>query len=231
MRKISEAIEELVSEHQALRFGFHNGLLNLSQVARFLKPSIEAQTHKDVTTSAVLMNLSRLQRKLGGRSVEDSSSEEPLVLDKVNVQSGLCSATLIKTPTSHNELNRVFNRVYARNGFITITEGIRQTTVILEAENLNVLLSASSSPPIIVHRDLASVSMTFNERYLSVKGILAQLLAEVALQNINVIELTSTATEFSVFLKESDVQLAFDAIYNRFGRRSSSAKPAAPKRG
>ena len=62
--------------------------------------------------------------------------------------------------------------------------------------------------------------MTFDSRYLKVKGILHQLLEEIALQNINVIEVTSTATEFCVFLEQADVQLAFDAIFNRFGRRA-----------
>ena len=66
---------------------------------------------------------------------------------------------------------------------------------------------------------LAAVGVTFDERYLEVKGILFQLMEEIALQDINVIEIASTATEFSVFLHEDDVQLAFDAIFNRFSRR------------
>ncbi len=216
MKKISEAVETLIEGHQGLRFSFHHRLLNLSQLARFLRPSIEAQTQKEVTESAVLMNLSRLSRRA---APAPGSHEDELVLDKVSVQSGLCSATLLKTPESHRELNRVFQRIQSRNGFITVTEGIREITVIVEAENLELVLGALSAAPRIVHRDLASVGMTFDSRYLKVKGILHQLLEEVALQNINVIEVTSTATEFCVFLEQADVQLAFDAIFNRFGRR------------
>lgn len=212
MKKISEAVETLIEGHQGLRFGFHHRLLNLSQLARFLRPSIEAQTHKEVTESAVLMNLSRLSRRA---APTPGSHEEELVLDKVSVQSGLCSATFLKTPESHRQLNRVFQRIRSRNGFITVTEGIREITVIVEAENLELLRGAR-----IVHRNLASVAVTFDSRYLKVKGILHQLLEEVALQNINVIEVTSTATEFCVFLEQADVQLAFDAIFNRFGRRA-----------
>ena len=212
MKKISEAVETLIEGHPGLRFGFHHRLLNLSQLARFLRPSIEAQTHKEVTESAVLMNLSRLSRRA---APTPGSHEEELVLDKVSVQSGLCSATFLKTPESHRQLNRVFQRIRSRNGFITVTEGIREITVIVEAENLELLRGAR-----IVHRNLASVAVTFDSRYLKVKGILHQLLEEVALQNINVIEVTSTATEFCVFLEQADVQLAFDAIFNRFGRRA-----------
>lgn len=217
MKTISEAVATLIEGHQGLRFGFHHRLLNLSQLARFLRPSIEAQTHKEVTESAVLMNLSRLAKR---RTQKPGSHEDELVLDKVSIQSGLCSATLYKTPESHRELNRVFQRIQSRNGFITVTEGIREITVIMEAENLELLLSVLSAAPRIVNRDIASVGVTFDARYLKVKGILHQILEEVALQNINVTEVTSTATEFCVFIKQADVQLAFDAIFNRFGRRS-----------
>jgi aspartokinase len=163
-----------------------------------------------------LMNLSRLQKKLARAP---GVAGDALVVDKVSIQSGLCSATLLKTPESHRELNKVFQRIQSRNGFITVTEGIREITVIVEAENQNFLLRTLSQDPRIVHRELASVAVTFDERYLDITGILHQILEEVALQNINVIELTSTATEFCVFMKEGDVHLAFEAIFNRFGRR------------
>ncbi len=220
MIRISEAVQEIVETHAALRFGFYHDLMNLTKVARFLRPSIEARTKKEVTDAAVLMNLSRLQKKLARRP-QSQSRRDKLVLDKVSIQSGLCAATVAKSPTSHRELNRVFNRVQSRNGFITVTEGMREVTVIVEAENLRLVTSALSSPPRILHDDLAAVGVAFDERYLKVKGILFQLMEEIALQNINVIEIASTATEFSIFLREEDVQLAFDALFNRFSRRNA----------
>ena len=220
MLKISEAVEEIIETHPALRFGFSHRLMNLTKVARFLRPSIEARTKKEVTDAAILMNLSRLQKKLA-RLPQSQSSRDKLILNKVNIQSGLCAATVVKSPTSHRELNRVFNRIQSRNGFITVTEGMREVTVIVEADNLRLVTSALSSPPRILHEDLAAVGVAFDERYLKVKGILFQLMEEIALQNINVIEIASTATEFSIFLHEEDVQLAFDAIFNRFSRRGA----------
>ncbi len=222
MLRISEAVQELVETHPALQFGFYHGLMNLTKVARFLRPSIEARVKKQVTDAAVLMNISRLQKKLA-QLPQSQSRRDQLILDKVNIQSGLCAATVVKSPTSHRELNRVFNRIQSRNGFITVTEGMREVTVIVEADNLRLVTSALSSPPRILHEDLAAVGVVFDERYLKVKGILFQLMEEIALQNINVIEIASTATEFSIFLREEDVQLAFDAIFNRFSRRAARA--------
>ena len=216
MKKISDSIENIVEGHPALGFGLHHRLLNLTQVARFLRPSVEAQTHKEVSESAVLMSLSRLQQKWAKKRPQKS---EPLVLDKVSIVSGLCSVTLAKTQTSHRELNRVFTAVQEQNGFITITEGLRETTVIIEAENFALLRKALGSKPKIVHGNVASVGMTFSERYLNVKGVLHQLLEQVALQNVNVLEVASTATEFYIYVEEKDVEVAFAAIFHRFGQR------------
>src|SRR3972149_4340083 len=198
MRKIADAIEAIVSGHPALAFGLHHRLLNLTRLARFLRPSVEAQTRKGVSDSAVLMSLSRLQRKW---SVSRPQKTDALVLDKVSIVSGLCSVTLAKTQTTHRELNRVFTAVQERNGFITITEGLREITVIVEEENFGRLKKALSSRPKIVHRNVASVGMTFSERYLSVKGILHQLLEQVALQNINVLEVASTAKAVYIYVQ------------------------------
>ena len=216
MIRISEAVEELVGANPALRFGFYHGLLNLTQVARFLRPSIEARTRKEVTDAAVLMNLSRLKDKLARLP---QTRRDRLVLDRVNIQSGLASVTVSKSPTSHKALNRVFTRIQSGNGYIHVTEGQREVTVIVEAENLQLVIAAFGSRPRMLHEKLAAVGVTFDERYLEVKGILFQLMEEIALQDINVIEISSTATEFSVYLHEDDVQLAFDAIFNRFSRR------------
>jgi aspartokinase len=215
MRKISDAVETLVGSHPALSFGLSNRLLNLTQLARFLRPSVAAMTHKDVSESAVLMSLSRLSRKWKTTHPQKSGK---LVLDKVSIVSGLCSVTLAKTQTTHREMHRVFTRVQERNGFITITEGLREITVIVEEENYPLLRKALSSRPKLVNRNLASVGMTFSERYLGVKGVLHQILEQVALQNINVLEIASTATEFYVYVEENDVEAAFSSIFHRFGR-------------
>lgn len=221
MIRISEAIDELVDAQPGLGFGFYHDLLNLTRVARYLKPSIEARTKKEVSEAAVLMNLSRRQKKLGATS---PSARTKLQLDKITIQSGLASVTVTKSAKTHSELSRVYHRLQSQDGFITVTEGLQEVTVIVEAENLERVTSALRSAPKSLQRELASVSVTFSERYLAVKGILHQILEEVALQDINVLEIASTATEFSVFLRESDVQLAFDAIFNRFARQDGGRR-------
>ncbi len=71
-----------------------------------------------------------------------------------------------------------------------------------------------------VYRNLAGLGVKFQEAYLETPGLLYQLLQQLALQNINVVEVASTTTEFNIYLDDRDVQLAFESLYNRFIREA-----------
>ncbi len=219
MLKISDALRELIEENATLHFGFHHRLLNLSQTARFLRPAIEARVKKPARDSAIVMNLSRLQREL-------DQGPEPLpefFVDNISVQPGLCALTIAKTPSAYGELNRLFSAIQERNGFITLTQGSGETTIIISVDSLALARRTLSEKPRYEQGGLGSVSVKFNERYLAVKGLLYMLLQQVALQNINVVEVASTATEFTIYMAEGDVELAFESIFRRFARRRRGA--------
>jgi aspartokinase len=214
MKKISDAVLEIVAHNRLLGFGLHHRLLNLSQVARFIRPLVEARTHKEVRDSAVLMSLSRLHARLA-----DPGTPTRLVLDDIRVHSGLCSLTVSKTSRARAELNRVFEMLREREGVITMTEGIGEITVILKDGDFETAVEMLSQAPRYVYREIASVGVEFTEEILASSGVLYQLLQQVALQNINVIEVTSTATEFNIYVRKEDARLAFDSIYRRFSER------------
>lgn len=216
MLKISDAVRDLITGHPFLSFGFQHKLLNLSQVARFLKPQIEARTQKEVQESAVLMSISRLQNKLA----DEQTVELPdFFLDKVSIHSDLCSLTLRKSEASHKALNKLFTMIQQQGGFLTITEGMSEITVILENEHYEEAREWLMEKPILENRMIASVTAKFSKRYLNTPGLLYRILHQVTMQNINLVEVASTATEFSIFIHQDDVELAFDSLYRVFIRR------------
>lgn len=220
MIKISDAIKDIVDNHDPLRFGFYHQLFNLSQVARFIQPLVEARTQKKVQVSAILMNLSRMHQALAQRP---SSPQHPFYLDKINIHTDLCSFTLVKTSQSHRELNRMYSEIQKRDGFMTITEGISEITAIVESENFGLTATWMTSPIRLVNQDIASVGVKFHEKFIEVPGLLYMILQMVTMQNINVVELASTATEFIIYIAQKDIYLAFDAILSKFGKQRQAA--------
>ncbi len=217
MRKVSEAVQAIVEANPTLQFGLHHRLLNLSQVARFICPLVAARVRKPVRPSAVLMSLSRLQRRW---EAQQPAPQRRFQIDRINVQGGLCALTLPKQVTTLREMAELFGRVQQEGGYLTLTEGVSEVTVILEQRHLALVPEVLSVAPRRVYRNLAGLGVKFQEAYLATPGLLYQLLQQLALQNINVIEVASTTTEFNIYLDDRDVQLAFESLYNRFIREA-----------
>lgn len=212
MLKVSDAVAGLVRENPLFHFGFHHQLLNLSQMARFLRPLVEARTLKEVQETAIQMALSRMRKDFPPLE----SLPQSFKLDKINVHAGLCSCTWSKTDSAHRQLNLLHQMVQKDKGFMTLTEGMTEMTAILEEAHYEAALETIAESPRHVYRPIAAVGVKFQDRHLRTSGLIYQLVQQLALQRINLIEVTSTATEFSMYVAEADLQLAFDSLYNRF---------------
>lgn len=212
MRTVSDGLREIIQGNPFLEFGIHYGLFNLSQLARYLRPFVEARTHKEVKATAIAMGLSRLQQSLR------SSTRAPdhYVIDKVTIHSGLFTATFAASPEAHEHLNALYHRIQREGGFCSLAQGQREITVIAERRHQSRLDRILKQAPLYTHDRLASIGVQFGERYADVPGVLYMLLQRVALQNVNLIEISSTYTEIDFYVDEGDTRTVFDTLFRSF---------------
>lgn len=64
MRSVSQAVQDLVQSSPLLISGLSRDVLNLSAVARDLKPGLEKQLYKDITSNAIQLALQRFSEEL-----------------------------------------------------------------------------------------------------------------------------------------------------------------------
>jgi aspartokinase len=215
MKKISDATLEIITENPLFHFGLHHRLLNLSQVARFIRPLVEARTQKEASDSAVLMSLSRMQSTL-----PPAAEPEDFVLNQIAIHSGLCSLTVFKTKRVQGELNRLYSTVRKRSGFISITESANEVTAIIEDRNFDMAEGMLSETLRYIYRDIVAVEVKLSDDAISRPGIIYALIGQITLQHINIIEVASTATEFSIYVHREDARRALDSIYARFSEQT-----------
>jgi hypothetical protein len=218
MITVSEAVRDIVDHDPALKSGLAQRLMNLSQVARHIHAVVEARTRKSVQHAAIAMALSRLQSELPALDEGGSLT----LADRVTVQRGLAIVTLPNVPEAHRGLLEVQRSARPEGRYVTITEGIREITLIVEEAVLDAAIEGVGVRPTRVSRGIASVSVSLTRENLRTPGVLYRLLQPLALQGINLAEVTSTTTEFHVYLVESDVMLALDSLYGAFGRSSDT---------
>jgi hypothetical protein len=211
--KISDAVREIVDHDPVIRTGLSRRLMNLTQVARRLHSAVEARAQKPVNVSAIAMALSRLQAEL-----PDPEAGPPLpIADRITVQRGLAILTFPNTPRSRDGLIAFHERMRGSGRYLTITEGIREITLIVEERALGGIRETIGAPPSREVRNVTSLSVALTDEHLRTPGVLYRLLQPLALQGINLAEVTSTTREFHVYLGDADVMLALDALYGAFG--------------
>ena len=215
MIKISDAVRAIVEADPALRTALSKRILNLSQVARHIHAAVQARTQKAVEHGAIAMSLSRLQAEL-----PDVDAGRPLRLARrITVQRDLAILTYPNTPRVQEGLLAVQQGVRRSGGYLTISEGIREITLILEGPDLPAARQAVPDRPSRVRSGVASLVVGLVEEDLTTPAVLYRILQPLALQGINLAEVTSTTREFHLYMAETDVMLALDSLYAAFPGR------------
>ncbi len=220
MLRVSDALQEIVEGEPLLQFGLQHGLLNLSQVAAYIRPHIEVRTKKPLTQSAIVMSLSRLQREIRKRT----PARQSYYIDQLTIQTHLCTYTFAKQKDVHRGAQKLYERVRKRNGYMTLSEGTAEITIIVDRTFQTDIASLISATPTYRHDTIASVGIQFDELFTrEVPGFLYIILQQLMLQGINLIELSSTFTGLNLYLDEKDTKLAFETLYALFKRTPSLA--------
>jgi len=212
MIKIQDALSELISKDSFLQFGISNRLFNLTRLSTFLKPLLEVRVKKSIKQQALLMSLSRTSSRFRKvvRGIEDYKAES------ITIISSLLIVTYPNNPRIHTLLNQLYKEVLDQKGYITITEGNHEITLIIEYKLKELVLKVIEEKPKYYNQEISGVGIRFAEKYSDIPGFLNAVLQQMTLQGINIIEISSTFTELILYIDSRDTKIAFDTVYERF---------------
>lgn len=210
MISIPSAVETVIKKRPFLESALIDGLINLSALARQLKPDIEQIVGKSVNDSAVIMALNRLVPRLGAVTTEKAHSVVENIGDII-VRSNLADYTFQNSPTLHQQQARLLNKVNEMgNIFCTFSQGINETTLVVSepiAEEVEALFAEEQM--IAKNSNLSLITVKLPTDNTLYPGVYYYLFKELAWDNINIVEVISTTNEFTIIINDNDVQRAF----------------------
>jgi hypothetical protein len=212
MRTIPKALERTVERDGFLHFGLANGILNLTKTAKFLRPLIESRTKKRVSISALTMALSRL--KVRKRSANARLKE--IKLSALNVHKDLVAVTYEKTAATMRALERAEQEERHNGAYFVTTVGTTEATLLIHAPRAMHLKKLFPTEPKAEIANLAALRAQFDEKYVLSVGMVYTLVQQLAFQNINIVEFSSTYTELALYVNQKDLKIAFDTLYDQF---------------
>lgn len=214
MVTISEEIKRLVMASPFLEEGLTKGIINLSALARMIRPDIESALKKKVSDSAVLMALKRYAEKI---ELQFSGYDDSLKgSGDLTVRSGLVEYTFLKSGSIVEKQKRLLHEI--GNGseyFLTFTQSLFEITIIANAsmgEKIETIFSDEKR--ISRLEDLSAIIIKLQPAVVHCPGAYYSVLKQLAIRGINVVEVVSTFTEFTIILKRKDVDVSFSILLN-----------------
>lgn len=223
MLTLTKAIDDIISGDSFLQYGLQYRLFNLTQLAQHIQKHVEARSKKSVSISAVLMALSRYQRRLK----TFAPHPEQFAVQDLTVRLHIATVSITKTAMSVERVHAFHTQIQEKKGYMTITESTGEVTMLFDAEHLPAAKKLFGDDVKSSHAHLAALALRFPSQYAVAPGFLCTVLQQLMLQGINVVEVASTFTEFVLYVDEGSAKLAFETLYGLFRvGRSAGLRPA-----
>lgn len=213
MITIAEVVEEIVRHSPLLEEGMKKGIINYSSLARELKPEIEEKVFKSIQTGAIIMALKRFSLKTQKKTKDVRSifKHSPDML----VRSHLMEYTIANSETLLEKHRVFFNKINNKNNkyFFIITQGVFETAMIISQDLQTFIVQNLKGEQITACvKNLSSITIQLPESNVTMPGLYGYILRSLGWEGINVVEVASTYTEFTIILKEADVDRAFSVL-------------------
>jgi hypothetical protein len=214
MITVSEEIEKIVLGSHLLEEGLSQGIINLSALSRKIKPQIDSALMKNVSESAILMALKRFTLRV------KSKEKEPLNVLKnkadITVRSNLSEFTFLKSDSILERKKKLLEEVKEiKESFITFTQGVFETTIIISADLTKTVENIfKKEKTLSTINNLSAITIKLSPEIIYTPGVYYSILKQLAWKNINVVEVVSTYTEFTIILKKEYIDLSFSILLN-----------------
>lgn len=213
MLTIPNAVEEVIKKKPFLEGALVEGLINLSALARKLKPEIEKKVGKEVNDSAVIMALNRLVPRLELMSAMKFKKVIENIGDVI-VRSNLADYTFVNSSTLYEKQSLLLTQIQSmKDVFCTFSQGIHETTLVVSSSIIHIVedIFAEEKQLALTH-DLSSITVKLPSENTICPGVYYYIFKELAWDNINISEVISTTNEFTVVLSDNDIHRAFTII-------------------
>lgn len=217
MITIPEVVRKIISKTPFLAESLNKGIINLSALARIIKPEIETELFKKVKNGAIIMALKRLSNQ---QSIKVDITKVFKNSPDIIVRSNLIEFTLINSQSlivKHKVLLETINS--HKEYFGTITEGVFETTIITSAELKTSIEKIYQDEKVIFSsNNLSSVTIKLTEENINTPGVYYFILKPLAWEGINIVEVVSTSHEITLILEAKNVDRAFTILKNLFNK-------------
>jgi hypothetical protein len=218
MLSITNKVEQLVSESPFLTEGMTLGLINLSELARQLRPRLETDLWKPVGQAAVVMALRRISERMPPQGMS-----APIVLaprmGELTTRGDL-AITTYRLSDNSNECQRQLLALAAPypGSFISVTRGVHEVLVVCSRPLAHLVEEAFGAERLLARvENLTALTLRLNPDTRKTPGVYHAVLKKLAWDKISVVNMMCTFSELTILLEQSQTAAAFAVLSHVVG--------------
>jgi aspartokinase len=212
MQRIADLVEQYILETPLIEEYLALGLVNLSALARHLRPRVRRALLRPVSEASLVMALRRLAPRLAARTRPPRTrSSRP---SDLTVRSNLVELTFHVSETIRGRHRRLLDRVArSDDAFVTYTQGATEVMLMVSAGLEKTVLEIFEGERLVGKvRGLSALVIRLAASTVQTPGVYYAILKRLAWQDLNVVDVVSTNTEFTIVVANDQVDQAFAAL-------------------
>lgn len=214
MITVPEAVEKIIKRSRYLYEALSKNLINSSSLARYMKKEVEELTYKNVTTTSIMMALTRISKNLPkGYAQITIFKEAPDMIVRSNL-------TLIHVANSQDLLQKLSQIEKATQNFqkkALFTYGRVETIILTNKMNLEMIKKILKKEEVTqVFPNVSSITIHLPQEATTSPGIFYFFIKSLAWENVNILDILSTKTELTLIFKPEDINTAFGILQSLF---------------
>jgi len=213
MRTIQEAVTAIINKTPFIEEALYDKLINVSSLARIIKPEVETMLKKEIKDGAIMMAINRLSPS-SVLKTRRNIKKIALASGDFIMRSDLCDYTFKNTPTLVQRISKLLTDIGIDNdNFLTISQGVFETNIVV-SKKLKEMIDEIFKDEITLWSitNLASITIKLPKSNIEQSGIYYFILKQLAWADISVQEVISTTHEITIVVKEADIKQAFSIL-------------------
>jgi hypothetical protein len=212
MQSISDAVKKFILQTPFLEEGLATGIINLSALARIMRPKIESKLIKNASDGAIIMALKRLGDGL--QKKQPRPKEMARYVSDITLRSHLSEFTFQLSDTILQRQIKFLQEIGGQHDkFVTFTSGAIEVTAIVNSDLEKRVLKLFAGEKLLTRYDrLSAIILRLTPQTVATTGIYYLILKLLSWENINVVEIVSTYTEFIILLDDAKIDQAFSTL-------------------
>lgn len=213
MSSISKVTEDIINRSPFLREAMTEDLINISALARKIKPEIEKATGKDIKDGAIVMAIKRMAP--GTYHKVDMKINNVIGgIGDFLVRSDLIDFTVENSESIQKSQTSLIQFIEEdKDCFFTLCKGITETTYILNAKYIEDVKKFFTNERLKAQNlNLSSITIKLPTANIETYGVYYYILKHLAWEGINIVQVVSTANEFTAIVHSDDIDEAFKIL-------------------